>query len=194
MTQADWRHDLGRHFTRPITRVIAHTRLTPDALSWMGLFITAGAVALLVTHNFLWAGVVTLVGGIFDSLDGALARETHSVSRFGAILDSTLDRFSEGALMLGIVLVMARDGSYLGALLAGSAMLAAYMVSYIRARAEGAGFECSDGWFTRFERVIVLALGLIFNQIIIALSIIAALSFITAAHRLIVVWLKARNG
>jgi CDP-diacylglycerol--glycerol-3-phosphate 3-phosphatidyltransferase len=193
MTQSDWRHNLGSYITRPIARILSHTPLTPNILSWLGLIITAGAVALRIARSNVWAGIVVLLGGVFDSLDGALARETHRISRFGGILDSTLDRLSKGAVMVGIIYVMASDGSPGGALLAGCAMLMAYMVSYIRARAEGAGLECAEGWFTRFERLIVLGLGLIFDQVIIALAIIAILSLITAGHRLMVVWLKTRN-
>jgi CDP-diacylglycerol--glycerol-3-phosphate 3-phosphatidyltransferase len=161
-------------------------------LSWMGLLFTGGALFLLVSGRPVWAGVVVLAGALFDTLDGALARETSRVSLFGGVLDSTLDRLTEGIIFVGIVFVMAREGSPCGAALAGAALLASVVVSYIRARAEAAGVQCSEGWFTRTERVIVLCLGLIFNQIIIALAVIAVLSTLTAGHRLLVVWQKTR--
>jgi hypothetical protein len=90
--------------------------------------------------------------------------------------------------------LLARDGSKLGAVLAGATLMLSFSVSYIRARAEGMGVECSEGWFTRTERVIVIALGLIFNQLIIALSIVSVLSLITATQRLYVTWRKLQPG
>jgi len=106
------------------------------------------------------------------------------------VLDSTLDRLSEGVVLLGIIYVLARSGSAPGAVLAGATIMLSFVVSYIRARSEGMGVQCSEGWFTRTERVIVIALGLMLNQVIIALSIISVLSLITAAQRLLVAWRK----
>ncbi len=193
MTKPDWRHALAAAVVRPAASALAHTPLTPDMLSWMGLLFTAGALYLLVSGRPAWAGVIVLAGALFDTLDGALARETSRVSVFGGVLDSTLDRLTEGIILVGIVFVAARDGSHFGAALAGAALLSSMVVSYIRARAEAAGVQCSEGWFTRTERVIVLSLGLMLNQIIIALAVIAALSTITAGHRLLVVWQKTRR-
>lgn len=192
MTKPDWRHALAAAVVRPVARMLAHTPLTPDTLSWMGLLFTGGALYLLVSGSLAWTGVVVLVGALFDTLDGALARETNRVSLFGGVLDSTLDRLTEGIILVGIVFVLAREGAQYGAALAGAALLSSVVVSYIRARAEAAGVQCSEGWFTRTERVIVLSLGLMLNQIIIALVVITALSTLTAGHRLLVVWQKTR--
>ena len=194
MANPNWRRSISVRFTTPVAKLLAHTPLTPDFLTWFGFLLTCGAAALVSTHHLLWGGIGVLVAGLMDTFDGALARQTGSVSRFGAVLDSTLDRLSEGVVLLGIIFVLARDGSDLGAVLAGATLLLSFSVSYIRARAEGMGVECSEGWFTRTERVIVIALGLIFNQLIIALSVVAALSLITAAQRLYVTWRKLQQG
>jgi len=156
--------------------------------------LTCGAAALISTHHILWGGIGVLVAGLMDTFDGALARHTGRVSRFGAVLDSTLDRFSEGVVLLGIIFALARDGSEWGAVLAGVTLVLSFSVSYIRARAEGMGVECTEGWFTRTERVIVIALGLILNQIIIALAMVSVLSLITATQRLFVTWRKLQPG
>ena len=108
------------------------------------------------------------------------------------MLDSTLDRLSEGVVLLGIIYVLARKGSAPGAVLAGVTLMLSFIVSYIRARSEGMGVQCSEGWFTRMERVIVFALGLILNQIVVALYIISVLSLVTASQRLLTARRKLR--
>jgi len=194
MPDSNWRRSISVRFTTPVARLLAHTPVTPDFLTWLGFLLTCGAAALVSTHHLLWGGIGVLVAGLMDIFDGALARQTERVSRFGAILDSTLDRLSEGVVLLGIIFVLARDDSELGAVLAGATLMLSFSVSYIRARAEGMGVECTEGWFTRTERVIVIALGLILNQIIIALAVVSVLSLITAAQRLFVAWRKLQPG
>jgi len=194
MPDSNWRRSISVRFTTPVARLLAHTPVTPDFLTWLGFLLTCGAAALVSTHHLLWGGIGVLVAGLMDIFDGALARQTERVSRFGAILDSTLDRLSEGVVLLGIIFVLTRDDSELGAVLAGATLMLSFSVSYIRARAEGMGVECTEGWFTRTERVIVIALGLILNQIIIALAVVSVLSLITAAQRLFVAWRKLQPG
>jgi CDP-diacylglycerol--glycerol-3-phosphate 3-phosphatidyltransferase len=194
MLDPNWRRSISVRFTTPVARLLAHTPVTPDFLTWLGFLLTCGAAALVSTHHLLWGGIGVLVAGLMDIFDGALARQTERVSRFGAILDSTLDRLSEGVVLLGIIFVLTRDDSELGAVLAGATLMISFSVSYIRARAEGMGVECMEGWFTRTERVIVIALGLILNQIIIALAVVSVLSLITAAQRLFVAWRKLQPG
>jgi CDP-diacylglycerol--glycerol-3-phosphate 3-phosphatidyltransferase len=181
-------------FTAPVVKALAHTPVTPNFLTWFGFLLTCGAEALISTHHLLWGGIGVLLAGLMDTFDGALARHTGRVSRFGAVLDSTLDRFSEGVVLLGIIFVLSHDGSYLGAVLAGATLMLSFSVSYIRARAEGMGIECSEGWFTRTERVIVIALGLMIDQIIIAMAIVSVLSLFTATQRLFVAWHKLQPG
>lgn len=179
-------------FTVPIAKVLAHTPVTPDFITWLGFFLTCGAAGLVAAHHLLLGGVGVLVAALMDTFDGALARQTGKVSKFGGVLDSTLDRLSEGVVLIGIIYVTARDGSAAGAVLAGATMMLSFSVSYIRARSEGMGVECSEGWFTRTERVIVIALGLMLNQVVIALSIISVLSLMTAGQRLFVAWRKLK--
>ena len=187
----DWRRRLARPATEAIARGLTRVHISANALTIFGFLIVVGAAALIVTGNLFWAGVVMLAGSLLDSVDGAVARLTGRAGRFGAMLDSTLDRLSEGVVLVALVYVTAGDGCPWVAALAGAALLLSLMVSYARARAEGLGISCSEGWFTRVERVIVIALGLLTGYIIIALVVVAAFSLVTFIQRLYTVWRKA---
>jgi CDP-diacylglycerol--glycerol-3-phosphate 3-phosphatidyltransferase len=191
------RRSLANSVAPPLARLLARTPLTPNVLTWLGFVITIGAAVLVVTDHFLAGGAVVLVAGLFDMLDGALARLTDRVSRFGGILDSTLDRLSEAAVLLALLVVCARGQHVTMSLLVGVTLLGSLMVSYIRARMEGMGIECQAGIFTRPERVIVLALGLMLNQfdyaLLSALGIIAFFSWVTVVERLVYAWRQTRE-
>jgi len=176
-----FRSSLAYRFTEPVVRVLARTPVTPNALSWSGFILALGA-----------AGIVVLVAGFFDILDGALARRIKKATPFGAVLDATLDRLSEGVILLAILAVYALQPLLLGVLLVGAALITSQLVSYIRARAEAQGLECKVGIFTRAERVVILALGLLLSYftlaLIIALAIIVAFSLVTIIQRVVYVW------
>ncbi len=192
------RRSVAYYLTEPPVRLLAKTPVTPNALTWFGFFLAAGAAALIATGHLVAAGFVVLSAGYFDILDGALARRTDRTTRFGAVLDSTLDRLSEAVLLLGICALFLLTGGQLllfaslarewAVLLVFVALVGSVLVSYIRARAEAVGAECQVGLFTRGERVIVLILGLWLDQLVLALAIIALLSFITVGQRLFHVW------
>ena len=194
---SEFRKTLAYRFTEPIVRLLARTPITPSTITWLGFLLTIGAAVLITTGHLLAAGFVVLIAGFFDMLDGALARRTNQVTRFGAVLDSTLDRLSEAALLIGILVLYARDQSITGIVLVGVALIGSLLVSYIRARAEALGLECQVGLFTRPERVIVLALGLLLSQInyalITALAIIVVFSFFTVGQRLLYVWKQTKT-
>lgn len=190
------RKALAYRFTEPVVWFLSRTPITPSAITWFGFLLTVGAAALIVKEHLLAAGFIVLIAGFFDILDGALARRTNQTTRFGAVLDSTLDRLSEAVLLLGILVLYAGEQSITGILLVGFALIGSLLVSYVRARAEALGLECRVGLFTRAERVIVLALGLLLNQIsyalIIALAIIVMFSFFTVGQRLLYVWQQTK--
>ena len=186
------------YLTRLVVRLLAKTSITPNTITWFGFSLTLGAAVLILTGHLFAAGFVVLIAGFFDMLDGALARSTDRITRFGGVLDSILDRLAEAALLLSILVIYAREQSTIGILIVGLALLVSFMVSYIRARAEASGLECEVGLFTRAERVIVLALGLLFSQfdyaLIIALGVVVVFSCITIGQRLIYVWRQAKNS
>lgn len=193
------RKAMAGRFTRPVIRILARMPIAPDAVTWAGFLLTLVAAGL-VGSGFLFAGGwVVLFAALFDMLDGALARSTNRVTRFGAVLDSTLDRLSEAVLLIGILIYYLIGGgdSNLMVLLAALALMASPLVSYVRARAEAIGVDCQDGFFTRAERVIALALGLLlsrFDYVLgAALALIAFFSLITTFQRLIYVWQRTRT-
>jgi len=173
-----------------VVRVLVRTPVTPGAITWFGFILALGAAALIITGHPFAAGFMVLIAGFFDILDGALARRIGQATPFGAVLDSTLDRLSEAVVLLAILVLY--GGAPWVVLLVFLALLVSLLVSYIRARAEAVGLECQVGLFTRAERVIVLALGLLLSQIanalVIALAIIVVFSFFTAGQRLVYVW------
>jgi CDP-diacylglycerol--glycerol-3-phosphate 3-phosphatidyltransferase len=127
------------------------------------------------------AGLLLIPVALLDALDGALARLTGKATRFGAFFDSTLDRFAEIALYLGLLYLY--RGSTLETVLIYLTITGSLMVSYTRARAEGLGLECKVGLFTRLERLAVLTLGLLLEQTLIALIILAIFSNLTVLQR-----------
>ena len=190
------RESTANHLTQPVAQFLSKTPVTPNALTWFGFWLTVGA-AILIANGYLFAsGFVVLIAGLFDMLDGALARLTKQSTRFGAVLDSTLDRLGEAALLFGLLVLYIRSQSAAEVLLVALALLGSFMVSYLRARTEALGLECKVGIFTRPERVIVLSLGLLLSQIdyalIAALAIIVVLSFFSAGQRLFYVWRQTR--
>lgn len=188
-TVVEIRKATAHYLTQPVVLLLAKTSITPNTITWFGFLLSVGATVLIVTEHLFAAGLLVLVSGLFDLLDGALARHTNQATRFGAVLDSTLDRLAEAVLLLGILILYAREQSVIGILLVGIALPSSLLVSYIRAKAEALGLECKVGLFTRGERVIVLALGLLLSQIdyalIAALGVIVLFSLFTAGQRLV---------
>ena len=180
-----FRRNLGSRITRPALRILGKSGIRPDVLSAIGLAVTIGAAYLIATGHFFYGGVLILVSGFFDLLDGAVARFTGQTSEFGAILDSTFDRISEAAIFCGLLISFMTRGIAWEIVLIFIALIGSFLVSYIRARAEGLGLECKVGLFTRAERVIVLAAGLLINQVIIAIWILVVLVYVTVAQRML---------
>jgi len=194
---SEFRKVLAGYFTHSVVGVLARTPLTPNAITWVGFLVTLGAGVLIVTEHLFAAGFVVLVAGFFDILDGALARSTNRVTRFGAVLDSTLDRLAEAVILIALLVVYARVPAVAEVALVSATLIGSQLVSYVRARAEGLGLQCEVGIFTRAERVVVLALGLLLSQfdyvLIIALSIILVFSYVTVGQRLFHVWQQTKN-
>ena len=135
------RKTAAHHLTRFTVRLLARAHISPNTVTWAGFVITLGAAALIITDYLFAAGFVVLISGFFDMLDGALARSTGKITRFGGILDSTIDRMSESALLLGVLYVYASGNSVPGVVLVGLALVGSLLVSYIRSRAEALDFQ-----------------------------------------------------
>ncbi|MGB2884724.1 MAG: CDP-alcohol phosphatidyltransferase family protein [Dehalococcoidia bacterium] len=187
------RRSLAQRVNKIPTELVAKTRISPNIVTALGLLVALVTAWVLSTGHFFLGGFLVLVSGAFDMLDGAVARISGRSTRFGAIFDSTFDRLSEAALFLGLLAYYANQGSFQEVVLVGAALVGSMMTSYVRARAEGLGLKCEVGLFTRPERVILLAIGLIFNQMLVILWIIAVLSNLVAWQRLFYVWQQLRK-
>ena len=188
------RRDLVRRVNEFPVKLLVRTGLSPNVLTVSGLVVSVLVAWLLSQGHFFLGGFLVLFSGAFDLLDGALARATGRSNKFGALLDSTIDRLSEAAILLGLLSFYVNQASYQEPMLVGAALIGSVMTSYVRARAEGMNLKCEVGVFTRPERVILLAIGLIFNQMIVILWLIAVLGNLTAFQRLFYVWQQTKQG
>ncbi len=150
----------------PVASFLGRLGLTPNALSVIGFIGTCAAAFAAASQAWLVAGVLVLAFGIFDSFDGALARATGRASRFGAFLDSTLDRTGENLVLAGIVVGALAGGYPVGAALAALAMAFGSIVTYTRAKAESLGLHGEVGFAPRPERLVIVAVGLILTGVL----------------------------
>ncbi|MCJ7669006.1 MAG: CDP-alcohol phosphatidyltransferase family protein [Dehalococcoidia bacterium] len=193
MNLIDIRRNLAYRITNPIVGILSKSGITPNALTFANLALNIVAAYVIATGHFLLGGGLVLVSGLFDLLDGALARFTKQTTKFGAILDSTVDRISEAATLCGLLIwYVPQEGASLKIALIFAVLIGSFLVSYVRARAEGLGWQCQVGLFTRAERVIVLAIGLLINQIFIALCVVVVFVFITVVQRLVYLWKQGK--
>lgn len=197
-----------------------HLNINPNFLTTLALIISIFAGYFFAVGKFVIAGVLTLLSGIFDTIDGKIARMTNRVTKFGALYDSTLDRYAEVIIFFGIGVYLIKYGFYITSVAAVFAIGGSMMVSYVRARAEGLGFECNIGYMRRAERIVLLGFGSIFYflhdyfmmffdyifqkfdldfpsyppmPLSIAIYIMAVLTNITAFQRLHYVWKKSKE-
>jgi phosphatidylglycerophosphate synthase len=173
----------------PVSRFLGWLGVTPNSMTVAGAVTSAIAAVTLTFGHFRVGGVLVLLGGLFDLLDGALARNVGQQSEFGAVLDSTLDRYSDILPILGLMLFYSgwtRNSSlqFGGMILCGVVILGSLLVPYVRARAERFIEKCNVGVAERAERLIIFAGGLILNADILALWILAILTHLTVFHRL----------
>jgi len=144
---------------------------------------------VIATDHPRLGGILLLIASAFDMVDGAIARATKTVSKFGGFFDSTIDRYSEIVVYLGVLILLNRGGSdHLGSILVLVSATGALMISYARARAEAIGYGASVGLVARPERVVLLALCLLVNQPLWALWILAVATHLTALWRILHVW------
>ena len=176
---------MGARILEPIAGLL-RTFTSPRIKPRSSVFLLTVGVSVVIAVGYLPLAGWLLIGTLaFDAVDGTLARMTGSVSPFGAFLDSTMDRWAEIALYFGLAWHFTQTGQSDAVLLAMAALATSLMVSYTRARAEGICIPLKEGFFTRFERLALLIVGLIFNWVIWPLIIITILSALTAVQRMI---------
>ncbi len=185
-----------------IVRWLALSRIHPNVLTFVGLLINiwaawlfarAGSGSLDPAVDFRWAGVVVICAGLFDMVDGRVARATSRVTRFGGFFDSVVDRYSDLALFMGLLVYYASINRFFYIVLTAVVMTGSVMVSYTRARAENTIPKCKVGFLERPERVVLIIIGALFNRMAAVLWVIAVLSNLTVIHRMIYTWREAER-
>lgn len=174
-----------RDFIKPFVLLLGRLGVTPNQLTVLGVALNAGVGAVIALGHVQLGGFLLILTSLFDLLDGALAKATGRGSKFGAFLDSTLDRYSEGCVLLGLLWLAVQRNQALDIYLIYVVILGSLMVSYTRARAEGLGLECRVGLLGRPERIAVLCLGLMLNLSQGALAILAIFTHLTALQRIL---------
>lgn len=174
-----------RWILNPIAGFLSRLGITPNAVTLFGLAGTIGVAVLIALGYMTWAGILLLVMGPVDALDGALARLRNEVSDWGAFVDSVTDRYSELFIFGGFLLFYLREGNPSGIVLAYLAAAGSVLVSYVKARADATQLNANVGMLTRVERYIVLIPGLVFNLPLVALFIIAIFANFTAFQRIL---------
>ncbi len=175
---------------QPVVDFFIKLELNPNFFTTIGFILTIVASVLFATGNVRWAGVIVLLAGTFDIVDGKVARLSNRVTKFGALYDSTLDRYAEVIMFFGLAFFFVEQDMYIRSITVSFALGGSIMVSYVRARAEALGFECKVGIMQRPERIVYIGFGAIFHlyALSFALFMIAVLANITAVQRIYHVW------
>jgi len=187
---------IGLAFDRVILLIVhglALSRIRPNVLTFIGLVINAVAALLLARGKFAVAGVVIILAGIFDMVDGRVARETRQVTAFGGFFDSVVDRYSDLVLLMGLLVYYASINRFFYVVLTAVVMTGSVMVSYTRARAENVIPQCKAGFMERPERIVLLIIGALFNRMAQVLWVIAVLANLTVIHRMLYTWRETRR-
>lgn len=178
---------------RVIVRGLALSKIHPNVLTFIGLLINVVAAFLLANGLFRSAGYVIIGAGLFDMVDGRVARETNLVTRFGGFFDSVLDRYSDLALLMGLLVWYGSINRPWYVVLTAVAMTGCVMVSYTRARAENSIPTCKVGFMERPERIVLVIIGALFDHMAPVLWVIAVLANWTVVHRMIFTWQEAER-
>ena len=178
---------------RLIVHALALSRIHPNVLTFLGLVINGVAAVLLASGRFVSAGVVMIVAGLFDMVDGRVARATNQVTLFGAFFDSVVDRYSDLVLLMGMLVYYASINRFFYIVLTAVVMTGSVMVSYTRARAECIIPKCKAGFMERPERMVLLILGALTNHMAPVMWVIAIIANITVIHRVLYTWQETRR-
>src|SRR3954468_17413245 len=195
---------IGGAFTGPVERLVrAVAHISPDVLTITGLalngvacacFAFAGGRDNVMPEVLRAGGLVALVASLFDMLDGRVARRRGRETKFGAFLDSTMDRYSDMLLYMGLLILYARVDRTAPMVLVWVAAFGSFMTSYARARAESLIPRCTVGFVERPERIVLLVLGAVTNRMAAVLWTIAVLANVTAVQRVVYTYVELKKG
>jgi CDP-diacylglycerol--glycerol-3-phosphate 3-phosphatidyltransferase len=195
---------IGDAFARPVERLVrSFAHISPDVLTITGLALNGVACAFFAFGggpdyrsplSLRIGGLVALAASIFDMLDGRVARLRGRETKFGAFLDSTMDRYSDMLLYMGLLILYARVDRTPQMVLVWVAAFGSFMTSYARARAESLIPRCTVGLLERPERIVLLVVGALTNRMVAVLWIIAVLSNVTAVQRVVYTYVELKKG
>ena len=192
-TLTDLVRDKGAILSYPVGRFLSRAGIHPNTITVAGFLMNIAAGLVVATGRLRWGALCVALASAVDGLDGALARVSGKVSRFGGFLDSTLDRLSEAALFLGLLIWLLPQDRFTDIILVYLVILGSIMVSYTRARAEGLGYTCKVGILTRLERIVVLCLGLLLGWVRGTLVVMCVLSWVTVIQRVLSVYQSSQT-
>ena len=186
----------GRRFSEQLARPLARTGIDPNALTVTGFLMSIPTALAIATDRTLVGGILVLCTGAFDTLDGAVARLTGNGSKFGAFLDSTLDRWAEGIIFTGLAWLFAVRGTQTELTLSVLTLVGSMLISYTRARAEGLGIDCNVGFLQRPERLLLMGISLLGPNWLLSggMWFLAVATQITAIQRIFHVHREIERG
>ena len=190
-----------RKIVSPVVAIFVRYQLNPNWLTTISFFVSVAAAIQFGRGALRGGALLTLLGGLFDMIDGAVARASQRVTRFGALYDSTLDRYAEILTLMGIGYFFFNsngrglESGLFVSMVVLAALSGSLMVSYVRARAEALNFECKVGIVQRPERVVLIGVGALISPsgLVWAMIAIAFFANMTAIQRIINVWLMSRS-
>jgi CDP-diacylglycerol--glycerol-3-phosphate 3-phosphatidyltransferase len=177
----------------PIGASLNRLGITPNALTVLGLVGNTVGALFLAQGRMSLGGIIILLMGPIDALDGTMARLRGESSNFGAFVDSVIDRYIELVIYMGLLFYYLQAGDWLTSVVVYMAAAGSVLVSYVRARGETLGYQAKVGILTRFERYVVLAPSLLFNIPTVGLWIIAVLANLTALQRILYIRSQAHE-
>ncbi len=180
-------------FLSRIASLLFGKDINPHFLTFAGLLLNVMAAFCLALGYWKIGGCLILVAGLFDLLDGAVARAFNKASRFGSFLDSVIDRYSDTVLLIGLIWHYGARFEQGKVLLACVVLMGSVLIPYSRAKAEIFLDQCNIGIMERAERTILLAVGSVFNVMLIALWLLAVLTHVTVLQRIYHTWRKMRQ-
>ena len=174
---------LGHFFDRPLSPLAKKININPNIITITGFIITIIA-SINIPYNLKLGGILVLIGGLFDMIDGICARINERATEFGAFLDSVLDRYSDSFLLIGFSWYFFKEGSVQGIFVSLGTLVGAYLISYTRARAEGLGKRCNAGIMERAERIILMIFGALTGWVLPVMWVLFVLSHVTVFQRI----------
>lgn len=181
----------GHFLDKPLAPIAKKIAISPNILTILGFLITAVA-AVSIPFSLLTGGFLILLGGFFDMLDGIVARTNGKSTKFGALLDSTLDRYSDSFIFIAIAWYFFNTNNLAGVIFTIGSLVGALLISYVRARAEGIGIKCTIGLMERPERVVLLSFGCITGWLFPIIIALFFFSHSTAIQRILYVYKMTR--